>query len=79
VTQTEQQGHSPFVLAHEAQSAADFQLRITDKITKFAGRVSFGTRIERTSAQAMTGPAIALMANARLMVSPATLSGAMFR
>ena len=33
--------HSPFVLEHEAQRAADFQLRIADKITAFAGSMNF--------------------------------------
>jgi uncharacterized membrane protein len=33
--------HSPFVLDHEAKRAADFQLRIADKITAFAGSMNF--------------------------------------
>jgi len=33
--------HSPFVLANEAQRAADFQLRTADKITAFAGSMNF--------------------------------------
>jgi uncharacterized membrane protein len=37
----QQQQHSPFVLEHEAQRAQDFQLRIADKITAFAGSMNF--------------------------------------
>ncbi len=33
--------HSPFVLQHEAQRAADVQLRVADKITAFAGSMNF--------------------------------------
>jgi len=33
MTQTQQQGHSPFVLAEQAKRAEAFQLRIADKIT----------------------------------------------
>ncbi|MCU1456593.1 MAG: hypothetical protein JWL73_685 [Actinomycetia bacterium] len=37
----QQPRHSPFVLDHEAQRAADIQLRIADKITAFAGSMNF--------------------------------------
>ncbi len=33
--------HSPFVLQNEAQRASDFQLRIADAITAFAGSMNF--------------------------------------
>ena len=33
--------HSPFVLQTEEQRAADFQLRLADKITAFAGSMNF--------------------------------------
>jgi uncharacterized membrane protein len=36
-----QRPHSPVVLAHQAQRAAEFQLRIADKITAFAGSMNF--------------------------------------
>jgi len=36
-----QKQHSPFVLQHEVQRAQDFQLRIADKITAFAGSMNF--------------------------------------
>jgi uncharacterized membrane protein len=39
--QQKQKQHSPFVLQHEAQRAQDFQLRIADKITAFAGSMNF--------------------------------------
>jgi hypothetical protein len=32
------QEHSPVVVAHQAQRATEFQLRIADKITAFAAR-----------------------------------------
>jgi uncharacterized membrane protein len=35
------QQHSPVVLAHQAQRASEFQLRIADKITAFAGSMQF--------------------------------------
>ena len=38
---THPQVHSPVVLEHEAQRAADVQLRIADKITAFAGSMTF--------------------------------------
>jgi uncharacterized membrane protein len=41
MTQTQQQGHSPFVLAEQAKRAEAFQLRIADKITAFAGSMNF--------------------------------------
>jgi len=37
----QRQQHSPFVLQHDAQRAADFQLRFADKITAFAGSMNF--------------------------------------
>jgi uncharacterized membrane protein len=37
----QQPPHSPFVLAHQSQRAQDFQLRIADKITAFAGSMNF--------------------------------------
>lgn len=33
--------HHPVVVAHQAKSAADVQLRIADAITKFAGSMAF--------------------------------------
>jgi uncharacterized membrane protein len=33
--------HHPVVLAHEAQRAADIQLRIADAITAYAGSMRF--------------------------------------
>ena len=41
MTQTEQQEHSPFVLAEQAKRAEAFQLRVADKITAFAGSMNF--------------------------------------
>jgi uncharacterized membrane protein len=41
MNKAQQRQHSPFVLEHEAQRAADFQLRIADKITAFAGSMNF--------------------------------------
>lgn len=35
------QEHSPVVVAHQAQRASEFQLRIADKITAFAGSMNF--------------------------------------
>jgi uncharacterized membrane protein len=35
------QQHSPVVIAHQAQRATEFQLRIADKITAFAGSMNF--------------------------------------
>jgi uncharacterized membrane protein len=35
------QEHSPVVVAHQAQRATEFQLRIADKITAFAGSMNF--------------------------------------
>ena len=35
------QQHSPVVVAHQAQRASEFQLRIADKITAFAGSMNF--------------------------------------
>jgi uncharacterized membrane protein len=35
------QEHSPVVVAHQAQRAREFQLRIADKITAFAGSMNF--------------------------------------
>jgi uncharacterized membrane protein len=37
----QQKQHSPFVLQQEAQRAQEFQLRIADKITAFAGSMNF--------------------------------------
>jgi hypothetical protein len=34
------QEHSPVVVAHQAQRATEFQLRIADKITAFAGSMN---------------------------------------
>jgi uncharacterized membrane protein len=39
--QQQQRQHSPVVLEHQAQRAQDFQLRIADKITAFAGSMNF--------------------------------------
>ena len=33
--------HHPAVVAHQASSAADIQLRMADAITKFAGSMTF--------------------------------------
>jgi uncharacterized membrane protein len=35
------QQHSPVVVANQAQRASEFQLRIADKITAFAGSMNF--------------------------------------
>ena len=37
----QQKQHSPFVLEQEAKRAQEFQLRIADKITAFAGSMNF--------------------------------------
>ena len=37
----QQQQHSPFVLEQDAKRAQEFQLRIADKITAFAGSMNF--------------------------------------
>jgi len=40
-TLDQSQEHSPVVVAHQAQRATEFQLRIADKITAFAGSMNF--------------------------------------
>jgi uncharacterized membrane protein len=40
-TQQDNRQHHPVVVAHQAQRAADLQLRIADKITAFAGSMPF--------------------------------------
>jgi len=41
LTTFDPQQHSPVVIAHQAQRATEFQLRIADKITAFAGSMNF--------------------------------------
>lgn len=41
VPTTDNRPHHPVVLAHQAQRAADIQLRIADAITAFAGSMNF--------------------------------------